>query len=84
MIGAAVLAACATYGVYRFHLRQKMEQDVRSILEEYVPLASPPLSDPNDPGDQTSTPTSGAGSRSGSGAGGGPPKAPQPRYSAPI
>lgn len=59
MLSAAGATAAVMYGVYHLHVRRRMEEDLRSILEEYVPLSAAPQSDPNDPGDQASTPTSG-------------------------
>ncbi|GBF87811.1 vacuolar-sorting receptor-like protein [Raphidocelis subcapitata] len=70
-LGAALLvaavAAAAVCGASNWHARQQLQREVRSILEDYVPLAGAPLADPNDPGDPSaSTPTSWGGSRSGS------------------
>lgn len=50
MLGAAGASAGVTYALYHFHTRRRLEAEMRSILEEYVPLASPPLADPNDTG----------------------------------
>jgi hypothetical protein len=92
MLGAAAASAGITYAVYHFHTRRRMEADVRSILEEYVPLASPPLSDPNDPGDRGSLSGGSAArlSRSSHDSGGGgdpflsPRPPPEARASAPC
>lgn len=46
VFGLLLLSVCLTaggmYAVYQVHLRKRMHQDMRNILEEYVPLNSAP------------------------------------------
>ncbi len=46
VVGMAATAG-SVYGIYSLYLRNRMNEDVRSILEEYVPLNSAPSIDPN-------------------------------------
>lgn len=39
---SVAITAGGMYGVYQFHLRRRMHDDMRNILEEYVPLSSAP------------------------------------------
>jgi hypothetical protein len=58
MLAAAGLSAGAVYAVYHARVSARMEE-MKRMLDEYIPLASQPLSDPNswtDPGEEAATP----------------------------
>ena len=40
------VTAGGMYGVYQMVVKQRMKDDMRNILEEYVPLNSAPMTDP--------------------------------------
>lgn len=49
LLGTMAVTAGGMYGVYQVYLRKRMHDDMRNILEEYVPLSSAPASESKPP-----------------------------------